>query len=107
MQRLSIMQRCRRATWKTWLGAALTVWLLLAESFAIAHQYDSAAHANGQDCAICVGAASFGAAAPATPLVFAPEALAAAVVVAVVFVFVSAAPIRRYARGPPAVSFTF
>jgi VIT1/CCC1 family predicted Fe2+/Mn2+ transporter len=107
MQRSSMLQRCRRATWKTWLGAALTVWLLLAESFAIAHQYDSAAHANGQDCAICVGAASFGAATPATPLVFALEALAAAFVAAVVIVFVSAAPVRRYARGPPAVSFTF
>jgi VIT1/CCC1 family predicted Fe2+/Mn2+ transporter len=107
MQRSSIMQRCRRATWKTWLGAALTVWLLLAESFAVAHQYDSAAHANGQDCAICVGAASFGAAAPATPLVFALEALAVALVAAVLVVFFSAAPTRRYARGPPAVSFTF
>jgi hypothetical protein len=107
MQRSSIIQRCRRATWKTWLGAALTLWLLLAESFAIAHQYDSAAHANGQDCAICVGAASFGTAAPATPLVFAPEVAAAALVAAVFLVFVSAAPTRRYARGPPAVSFTF
>ena len=100
------MQRCRRATWKTWLGAALTVWLLLAESFAIAHQYDSAAHANGQTCAICVGVASFGAGAVATPLVFEPQDLAFALVAAVVFVFVSAVPTRRYARGPPAVSFT-
>jgi hypothetical protein len=107
MQWSSIMQRCRRATWKTWLGAVLTVWLLLAESFAIAHQYDSAAHANGQNCAICVGAASFDAAAPATPLVFAPQVAAAALVAAIFLVFVSAAPARRYARGPPAVSFTF
>jgi VIT1/CCC1 family predicted Fe2+/Mn2+ transporter len=107
MQRSSIMQRCRRATWKTWLGAALTIWLLLAESFAIAHQYDSAAHANGQDCAICVGAASFGAAAPVTPLIFVPEALAVALLAAVFFVLAAAAPTRRYARGPPAVSFTF
>ena len=101
------MRRCRGATWKTWLGAALTVWLLLAESFAITHQYDAAAHSNGQDCAVCVSAASFGAAAAAAPLVFVPEVLAAALVVAAAFAFFSAVPARRYARGPPTVSFTY
>ena len=107
MQR-SVMQRCRHTTWKSWLGAALTLWLLLAQSFAIAHQYDSAAHANGQACEVCVGAASFSAGAPAAPLVFVPAALGAVVAAAaVVLVFVSAVPARRYARGPPAGSFTF
>jgi hypothetical protein len=106
MQR-SVMERCRRATWKSWLGAALTVWLLFAESFAIAHQYDSAAHANGQACEVCVGGASFSAGAPAAPLVFEPAALPGAVGAAIVLVFISAVPTRRYARGPPAASFTF
>lgn len=106
MQR-SVLQRCRGATWKSWLGAALTVWLLLAESFAIAHQYDSAAHANGQACAVCVGAASFSAGAVPTPLAFEPAVFGAVLVAAVVLVFVSVVPTRRYARGPPAVSFTF
>ncbi len=41
-----LMRRCRNATWKTWLGAALAVWLLLAESFAVTHPFDSAAHAE-------------------------------------------------------------
>ena len=69
MQR-SVMKRCRQRAFKSWLGAALTLWLLLAESFAITHQYDSAAHANGQACEVCVGAASFGAAAPPTPYAY-------------------------------------
>lgn len=105
MQR-SVMERCRRTAWKSWLGAALTLWLLLAESFAIAHQYDSAAHANGQACEVCVGAASFSAGAPSTPLVFLPAALVVVFAAAVVLAFRSAVPTRRYARGPPAGSFT-
>ena len=106
MQR-SVMKRCRQRAFKSWLGAALTLWLLLAESFAITHQYDSAAHANGQACEVCVGAASFGAAAPPTPLVFVPAALVAVLAAAVVLAFRSAVPARRYARGPPAGFFTF
>jgi hypothetical protein len=102
-----VMQRRRQTAFRSWLGAALVLWLLLAESFAIAHQYDSAAHANGQACEVCVGAASFGAAAPPTPLVFAPAALVAVLAAAVVLGFRSVVPTRRYARGPPAFSFTF
>jgi hypothetical protein len=106
MQR-SVSKRRRQTAFKSWLGAALAVWLLLAESFAIVHQYDSAAHANGQACEVCVGAASFGAGAPPTPLVFVAAALVAVVAAAVVLAFRSVVPARRYARGPPAVSFTF
>ena len=35
MRRAPLIQRYRSATWKTWLGAALVVWLLLGESFAL------------------------------------------------------------------------
>lgn len=101
------MQRYRKATWKTWLGAALVAWLLLAESFAIAHQYDSAAHANNQDCAVCVSAASFAAGAVSAPAHVEPTVAASFVVVAAGIVFLSVVPARRYARGPPVVSFTF
>ena len=101
------MQRFRTATWKTWLGAALAVWLLLAESFALTHELDTAAHDNGQACAVCVGAASFGAGAVSAPVHFEPTIATSFVVVAAGIVFLSVVPTRRYARGPPAVSFTF
>lgn len=107
MQRTSLMQRYRNATWKTWLGAALAVWLLLAESFALTHELDTAAHDNGQACAVCVGAASFGAGAVSAPVHFEPAIATSFVVVAAGIVFFSVVPTRRYARGPPAVSFTF
>jgi hypothetical protein len=107
MRRSSVMQRSERATWKTWLGIALAAWLLLAECFALAHQYDPSAHANGQDCAVCMSAASFGAGAVAAPMQFEPTIAAAFIVVAAGIVFLSAVPTRRYARGPPAVSFAF
>lgn len=103
----SIMQRCRQTKWKAWLGAALVVWLLLAEAFAVAHEYDSASHANGQACAVCVAAASFGAGNVAVPLGFEPVLAGAFVVAAAGIVCLSAVPTRRYARGPPRVSFTF
>jgi hypothetical protein len=107
MQRPSVMQRYRNAPWKTWLGAVLAAWLLLAETFAFAHQYDSAEHANGQACAVCVSAASFGAGNVAVPLIVAPAVATAFIVSAAGIVFLSAVPGRRYARGPPAISFTF
>lgn len=106
MQRSSLVQRYRAATWKTWLGAALALWLLIAESFALTHQYDSAAHANNQDCAVCVSAASFAAGAVSGSVHFEPAVAASFVVVAAGIVFLSVVPARRYARGPPAVSFT-
>jgi hypothetical protein len=107
MRRASVMQRFRRATWKTWLGAALAGWLLLAEAYAGTHQYDSAAHANGQACATCIGVASFGAGAVSAPVHFAPTIAASFVPVAAGIVFISVVPTRRYARGPPRASFTF
>jgi hypothetical protein len=107
MWRRSVFEGCRRARWKTWLGAALAAWLLLAESLALSHQYDSAAHANGQTCATCVGVASFAAGNVAASLTFEPPAAATDVVVAAGIVLLSVAPARRYARGPPRVSFTF
>jgi hypothetical protein len=102
---MSVMQRCRNGTWKTWLGAALSAWLLLAESLAVAHQYDS--HPADQACAVCVGAASFGAGNVAAPVHFEPAIATAFIVVAAGIVFLSVVPSRRYARGPPRVSFTF
>ena len=100
------MQRFRDAAFKTWLGAALAICLLLAESFALAHELD-AAHDNGQVCAVCVGAHSFGAGNVAVPVHFEPAKSTAFVVVAAGFVFLSLVPTRRYARGPPEVSFAF
>jgi hypothetical protein len=106
MQRSSVIQRFRRVASTTWLGAALAAWLLLAEAFAITHQYDSAAHANNQDCAVCVSAASFAAGTVSAPVHFEPTLAAAVVAVAAGIVFLSVVPTRRYARGPPVVSFT-
>ncbi|HUQ51814.1 MAG TPA: hypothetical protein VM692_06300 [Gammaproteobacteria bacterium] len=107
MQRRTLMQRCRSASWKRWLGAALVVWLLLAESFAVTHPLDRAAHADGQPCAVCLSVANLGAGAVAAEIAVALEAAALLIVVAVVVALVSSAPVRRYARGPPAVSFAF
>jgi len=107
MQRPSLLQRCRRTAWKAWLGGALAVLLLVAESFALTHEYDSAAHANGEACAICVTAASFGAANVTTAVHFEPALAASFIVVAAGIVFASVVPTRRYARGPPSVSFAF
>jgi hypothetical protein len=107
MQRHSLMRRCRAAAWKKWLGAALVVWLLLAESLAVTHPYDRAAHSDGQPCAVCVGGATFSAGAvPATPI-FEPVIAAFVIGVVAVVAFVSLVPTRPYARGPPLVSFTF
>jgi len=99
------MRGHRHATWKTWLGAALAAWLLLAESFAVAHQFDLAGHANGQTCTLCVSAASFAAGAVSAPVHFEPTVAASFVVVAAGIVFLSVVPTSRYARGPPAVFF--
>jgi hypothetical protein len=85
-------------------GAA--VWLLLAESFAVTHPFDQAAHAEGQPCTVCLGLADLGAGAAAADVGFALVEAAAPLLVAVVAVFLlSNVPIRRYARGPPSVSF--
>jgi hypothetical protein len=101
------MPRFRDAASKAWLGAVLVVVLLLAESFAFTHELDVADHDNGQVCAACVSAASFGA-ANVTAAMHVDPAIATSFVVATSrIVFLSVVPTRRYARGPPAVSFTF
>jgi hypothetical protein len=106
MQRRSLLHRCRSAPWKTWLGTALAVWLLLAESLAVTHPFDQAAHTDGQPCAVCLSVADLGAGAAAADVGFALLDTATPVLVAVVvLVLLSSVPVRRYARGPPSVSF--
>ena len=107
MQRRRMIQRFRGATSKTWLGAALAICLLLAESFAFTHELDAAAHDSGQVCAVCVGAASFGAANVTAAVHFEPAIATSFIVATAGVVFLSVVPARRYARGPPSVSFTF
>jgi hypothetical protein len=103
----SFVHHLRAATRKPWLAAALIVLLLLAGSFAVTHPYDSAAHTNGQPCSACLSAASFSAGAVTTP-VHTQIAIATPVVaLVVVTALFSVVPTRRYARGPPVVSFTF
>ena len=100
------MQGFRSTASKTWLGAALAVSLLLAESFALTHELDSAAHSNGEVCAVCVGAASLGAANVNAGAHFEPAIATSFLVATAGIVFLSVVPTRRYARGPPSVSFT-
>ena len=107
MQHRRPMQRLRNAASKTWLGAALAVALLLVESFALTHELDTASHDNGQVCTVCIGAASFGAANQPAAVHFEPAIATSFVVATAGIVFLSAVPTRRYARGPPAISFTF
>ena len=107
MQQRRTMQRFRNAASKAWLGAALAVCLLLAESFAFTHELDSAKHANGEVCAVCVSAASFGAANVTVAVHFDPAIATSFVVATAGIMFLSVVPTRRYARGPPSVSFTF
>jgi hypothetical protein len=106
MQRKRTMQRFRNAASTTWLGALLAVCLVLAESFALTHELDSAKHANGEVCAVCVGAASFGSANVTVAVHFEPAIATSFVVATAGIVFLSVVPTRRYARGPPFVSFT-
>ena len=105
MSRANPLRQCRRPTIKSWVGALLVVLLLVAEAFAVTHAYDSAAHSNGQQCAVCVSAASFSAGAISGPvqvdIVVAPPV----VVVAVLAVLFTVVPTRRYARGPPVIPF--
>jgi hypothetical protein len=105
MQRKSLMRRWRTAPWKTGLGAALVVWLLLAESLAVTHGLDRAAHGDGQPCVVCLSVADLGAGAVAADVAFVIKASAPLSVFAVVFVLLARVPSRRYARGPPSVSF--
>jgi uncharacterized membrane protein YjjB (DUF3815 family) len=105
MKRRGTFRRFRNAASKTWLGASLAVFLLLAESLAVTHPLDFAAHDNGQSCAVCVSVTHLGHGATSTPIEFSLEAAAPSFVASVAIAFVSVSPSRRYARGPPAVSF--
>lgn len=106
MSQTNPLQQCRRPALRAWLGALLVAFLLVAETFAVTHPYDTAAHGSGQSCDECLLTASFGAAAVATPLTLhVPTALPLLVAVVVLVLF-SAAPVRQYARGPPSGSFT-
>jgi hypothetical protein len=89
-----------------WAGAALAVVLLLAESFAATHPLDAAAHTNGQPCSVCVSAATLGVGAVSTPVPVQLDAATPVPVAASVPALVSIAIYRRFARGPPVVSFT-
>jgi hypothetical protein len=100
-----LMPRYRNATSKPWLGVAFAVVLLLAEAFGVAHQYDAAAHSNEQVCAVCVSVASFGAANVGAAFQLEPAVAASFIPVAARIVVRSVVPTRRYARGPPPVSF--
>jgi hypothetical protein len=106
MSRANPLRQCRRPTVKSWVGGLLVLLLLVAEAFAVTHSYDSAAHANGQPCAVCVSAASFGAGGISKPLQVDIVVATPVVVVAVLAVLFTVVPTRRYARGPPVVSFT-
>jgi hypothetical protein len=99
------LRECRRPAFKTWVGAALVAFLLLAESLAVTHPLDFAAHDNGQPCAVCVSVTHLGAAAVSTPVQLALEMVTPAFVASVAVHFVSIVPVRRYARGPPSFSF--
>jgi hypothetical protein len=90
---------------KTWVGAALVAFLLLAESLAVTHPLDLAAHDNGQPCAVCVSVTHLGHGAVSTPAPFALETATPVFVASIVAHFVSIVPTRRYARGPPSFSF--
>ena len=101
----ALLRECRRPTLRSWVGAALIVSLLLAETFAFTHALDSAAHTNGQPCTVCLSVTQLGhgaVSAPAQPVL---DGATPACVANVAAVFVSIAPARRYARGPPQVSF--
>jgi hypothetical protein len=91
---------------QTWVGALLVAALLLAEAFAVSHEYDAAAHANGQPCTVCLSTASLAAADVAAPFHWDVVVATPLAAVATAVVSFTAVPTRRYARGPPAVSFT-
>ena len=105
MQRKALMRRCRTAPWQTWLGAVLVAWLLLAESFAVTHVLDRAAHGDGQPCVICLSVADLGTGAVPADVAFVISVGTTRIVCAVVLAVMSRVPTRRHARGPPSVSF--
>jgi hypothetical protein len=107
MIKASPLRRFRRPTVQTWVGAVLVAALILAEALAASHEVDAAAHANGQLCTVCLSTASLCASAVAAPFHVDVVVATPLAVVATAAVSFSVVPTRRYARGPPAVSFTF
>ena len=102
-----VLRECRRPTRQAWVGATLVVALLLAECFAVTHPLDAAAHTDGQQCTVCLSTTNLGAGAVATPIHFELDAATPVFVATFVAEFASTVPTRRFARGPPAVSFAF
>ena len=105
MQRKALIRRRRTDPWQTWLGAVLVAWLLLAESFAVTHVLDRAAHGDGQPCVVCLSVADLGTGAVAADVALVINVGTTVIVSAVVLTVMSRVPARRYARGPPSVSF--
>jgi hypothetical protein len=104
MQPAAILPTCRRPKLRAWFGAVAVLLLLVAQAFATTHRLDSAAHANGDPCAICVSAASLGSGAAAQVIEFTFD-FARPIFVAVERpALVSKARIRPSARGPPVAS---
>jgi len=101
----AVLRECRRPAFKTWVGAALVAFLLLAESLAVTHPLDFAAHDNGQPCAVCVSVTHLGHGAVSAPVQLALETATPVFVASVAVAFDSIVPTRRYARGPPSISF--
>jgi len=95
------------ATHRRALAVALLVFCFVAaESFSVVHALDEAAHTGDGVCKICVGAASFAAAATAPPV---PQlvVVAASAEIGVRPPLVAAAravPLRPPARAPPVLS---
>jgi len=100
----AVLRECRRPTLKTWVGGALVAFLLLAESLAVTHPLDFAAHDNGQPCAVCVSVTHLGHGAVSASVQLALETATPVLVASVAVAFVSIVPARRYARGPPSIS---
>jgi hypothetical protein len=106
MSNATLLQQCRRPTTQTWVAALLVGLLLIVEALGATHPYD-AAHASDQPCSVCVSVASLGAAAVPTPVVFDAVVVTPTLAAGVLVSLFAVAPTRRYARGPPEVSFAF
>jgi uncharacterized membrane protein YjjB (DUF3815 family) len=100
-----LLRECRRPAFKSWVGAALVAFLLLAQSLAVTHPLDFAAHDKGQPCAVCVSVTHLGHGAASAPVEFTLETAAPSFVASAAITFVSVVPSRRYARGPPILPF--
>jgi hypothetical protein len=99
------LRRIARSTvLRSWLAAGFLCALVAVETFAVVHPLDLAAHANGEPCKICVGAAALDHAVAADTPLPSLEPVSAPVVGAIGLAFRSTAPVRRTARAPPLFS---